>query len=222
MNTLRWTDPQRDPDQHRRFLLAVAAAQDEAKQRAAAADSKTLPFTATVPNNTGTGEFEGLASVYDVVDTQQDVVVRGAFRNTLQAQSRVPILWQHDPMQLLGVADLEDTPQGLKVRGRLNLAVAKAKEVYELLKQGALRGLSIGYRTITAASRGKVRELRDVQLFEVSLTPFPAQPLATVSAVKGRDDPALAALPAQVRLIRLDARARLLDRMTTTHKGGRI
>lgn len=134
----------------------------------------------------GAGEFTGLCAVYGLKDEQGDVVEPGAFRSALEAGGRVPILWAHDPNQVLGFGELQDTPTGLRIRGRLNLAVARAKEIYELLKQKAIAGLSIGYTTLRSTWKGTTRHLTEVRLFEVSLTPFPAQALATVSAVKSQ------------------------------------
>jgi HK97 family phage prohead protease len=56
--------------------------------------------------------------------------------------------------------------------------------VCALLKAGALKGLSFGFDVIHQVYINGVRYLQAVKLYEVSVTAFPAQPLATVSAVK--------------------------------------
>jgi len=72
------------------------------------------------------------------------------------------------------------------VKGRLLLDVQKGMEAYALLKNGALDGMSIGYRTIAASDEadGRVRALEEVELFEISLVTFPMNERATVTGVK--------------------------------------
>ncbi len=126
-------------------------------------------------------EFEGLASVYSVLDAQGDVVDPGAFAG---ASEELPLLWNHNVDEVIGKVVLTDTPRGLMVRGMLNMGVARAKEVWSLLMQRAVTGLSIGYNVVQSVYRDGARHLQELQLHEISVTPFPAQPLATVSAVK--------------------------------------
>jgi HK97 family phage prohead protease len=126
-------------------------------------------------------EFEGLASVYGVLDAQGDVVDPGAFDG---ASAELPLLFNHNPDEVIGKVVLSDSPRGLMVRGQLNPGVARAKEIWSLLMQRAITGLSIGYNVVRSVYRDGARHLQEIALHEVSVTPFPAQPLATVSAVK--------------------------------------
>lgn len=162
--------------------------------------AKSMDLELKELTDVGAGEFEGLAAAYHALDLQGDVIDRGAFAVSLQRRRTLPLLFQHDPNQILGTAELTDTPEGLRVRGKLNLAVSRAAEIYALLRQKAIAGLSIGFTTITAAWVGTTRHLKEVALHEISLTPFPAQALATVSAVKSRpeseDEAALAGIVA--------------------------
>ncbi|MFO1149286.1 MAG: HK97 family phage prohead protease [Alsobacter sp.] len=136
-----------------------------------------------------TGVFEGYASLFDVVDLGRDMVMPGAFAESLQRRgvSGIRMLWQHDPGQPLGAWQvLREDARGLFVRGRLNPGVARAREVLALLRQRALDGLSIGYRTVTAQTepRTGVRRLLRIDLWEISLVTFPLLPQARVTAVK--------------------------------------
>jgi HK97 family phage prohead protease len=134
------------------------------------------------------GRFAGYASVFDVVDNQHDVMLRGAFYKTLSCGvSTIKLLWQHMQDEPIGVFDrvFEDA-RGLYVEGRLLLDVARAKEAYALLKAGALSGLSIGYSPVRYridAETG-VRQLAEVDLWEISLVTFPANEAANVTVVK--------------------------------------
>jgi phage head maturation protease len=75
------------------------------------------------------------------------------------------------------------------VEGRLAIRTQKGAEAHELLKLGALTGLSIGYRVVSSKidAKRKARVLTDVDLFEISLVTFPANEAARVSDVKERD-----------------------------------
>jgi len=131
------------------------------------------------------GEIEGLASVYGVVDSYNDVVEPGAFARTLDhKKGKVPLLWQHDSHEPIGVAYLADSKDGLRVHGKLNLAVGKAREAFELVKQGAINGFSIGYETVKESWEGSIRYLKELSLWEVSVVTFPANDEARIATVK--------------------------------------
>src|SRR2546426_11108508 len=139
------------------------------------------------------GKFTGLAAVYNNIDLQGDSVQPGAFTKTLQnAKGPWPLLAGHDRNEQIGFAQLEDSPQGLKINGQLVLHTERAKQTYALMKVAALRGLSIGYDSVRSVMKDGVRLLTEVKLFEVSLTPFPANELALVTSVKTSDDPVAA------------------------------
>ena len=139
------------------------------------------------------GSFTGLASTYGNIDQGGDVVEPGAFNRTLQnAKGPWPVLAGHDPAEQIGYAELSDSAHGLKVSGQLVLHTEKARQSYELMKAKALRGLSIGYDTIKSVMKDGVRHLQELKLYEISVTPFPMNELATVTAVKSDDGDAVA------------------------------
>ncbi|MBX9738940.1 MAG: HK97 family phage prohead protease [Beijerinckiaceae bacterium] len=143
------------------------------------------------------GVFEGYASLFGVVDLGGDEVMPGAFRNSLarRGAGAVRMLWQHDPMAPIGAwLSIAEDARGLRVKGRLNLEVARAREALALLREGAVDGLSIGFRvTKSRKSRADgVRRLIELDLWEVSLVTFPMLPQARVSSIK-RDAALLAA-----------------------------
>jgi len=135
------------------------------------------------------GIFEGYTSLFNLRDLGNDIVMPGAFATSLRERGRqgVKLLWQHDAAQPIGswLAIAEDG-RGLKVRGRLNLQVAKAREVLSLMREGSVDGLSIGFRTRRARRDPAtgLRRLYDVDLWEISLVTFPMLPQARVDAVK--------------------------------------
>ncbi len=136
------------------------------------------------------GTFEGYASLFNEPDLGKDVVMPGAFAASLKRRGAggIRMLWQHDPAEPIGVwLAVQEDAKGLKVRGRLNLAVARAREVLALMREGAVDGLSIGFRVDKARAepRGGLRRLHAVDLWEISIVTFPLLPAARVSTVKG-------------------------------------
>lgn len=137
------------------------------------------------------GAFAGYASIFHVVDNQNDMMLEGAFTDTLaDPEGDVKLLWQHNFEEPLGYFTLlKEDARGLYVEGRLLLDVQRAKEAHALLKTGAIAGLSIGYVPVKYHIDPKtgVRMLEEVALYEVSLVTFPANEQATVHAVKRED-----------------------------------
>jgi HK97 family phage prohead protease len=153
--------------------------------------TKTLDFQCELKANGDTGTFEGYGSIFNITDRGGDIVVPGAFTETLAAQKaagRLPaMLWQHRQAEPIGVyTSMEEDAVGLKVKGQLALKTARGAEAYELMKMGALSGMSIGYRSrddsydrVTG-----VRSLKKLDLVELSLVTFPMNDASRVSAVK--------------------------------------
>ena len=140
------------------------------------------------------GAFEGYASLFGIADLGKDVVDRGAFRDSLvrRGAAGVKMLWQHDPTEPIGRwLELREDSRGLYVRGRLSLAVERAREIHALMRDGAVDGLSIGFRSQRARTepRSGLRRLQKVDLWEISLVTFPMLPQARVSAVKALRPP---------------------------------
>jgi HK97 family phage prohead protease len=138
------------------------------------------------------GVFSGYGSIFGNKDLGNDVMVQGAFAKSIASKGAkgVKLLYQHDAKEPIGVFDeiIEDR-KGLRVKGRLAMGTQKGREVYELMKMGAIDGLSIGYRVSPKGAdydeRGKRRMLKEVDLMEISAVTFPMNTRARVQAVKG-------------------------------------
>ncbi len=133
------------------------------------------------------GLIEGYASLFGVPDLGRDVVEAGAFRASLQRRGAegVRMLWQHDPTEPVGRwLSIAEDARGLKVRGRLNLGVRRAREIAALIGDGALDGLSIGFRVVDFRKdrAGGLRRLVALDLWEISIVTFPMLPGARVAA----------------------------------------
>lgn len=154
---------------------------------------QTKDFALSIKELSEDGTFEGYGSVFNNQDYGGDIVAPGAFTdsiNLLKKKERaLPVLWQHNSDNPIGVYDeFYEDAKGLYVKGRLLLTVQRGKEAYDLLKAGAVTGLSIGYgvQKYEMDTETYVRTLTELELYEVSLVTFPMNDDARVSAVKER------------------------------------
>ena len=136
------------------------------------------------------GSFSGYASLFGETDLNRDAVMPGAFLRSIAKRGAggIRMLFQHDPAAPIGVwREIREDSRGLFVSGRLMPEVEKAREVLALMRAGAIDGLSIGFRTVRGRTDAKsgVRQLIEVDLWEISVVTFPMLPAARVSAVKG-------------------------------------
>jgi HK97 family phage prohead protease len=116
------------------------------------------------------------------------VIEPGAFTRTLSAGKRFPVLWQHDVSGPIGSCEISDSPKGLQLKGRLTLADESAKKTHLFMREGIVKGLSIGYDTIQSSYTGDIRHLTELKLWEVSCVTFPMNEVAQVSGVKSLSD----------------------------------
>lgn len=147
-------------------------------------------------------EFSGYGAVFGNVDAYGDVILPGAFADTLAGAQKSGIwpamLSQHggwgmsaQDMTPVGVwKSLAEDGIGLKSEGVL-APTDRGRELRALMKMAprpAIDGLSIGYIPKEFTLRSKPEEprrtLKKVDLVEISLVTFPANGKARVSSVK--------------------------------------
>jgi len=157
-------------------------------------ETKFAPLTLTSPPDS-TGRVEGYAALFGEPDRGGDIVAPGAFAETLRARTAsVKFLWQHDPAQPIGIWDtITEDSRGLRVRGNLLTDLRRGAEAATLLAAGALDGLSIGFRTVTAERAGPHRRLTRIELWEISLVTFPMADSARLAPAQDVAMPADAA-----------------------------
>ncbi|WP_122760513.1 HK97 family phage prohead protease, partial [Pseudomonas viridiflava] len=77
---------------------------------------------------------------------------------------------------------------GLFLKGRINLAVSYARDAYELMKEGTLDSMSIGFNTLLSRYEERagrqIRIIKEAELWEASIVPFGMNPEATITDVK--------------------------------------
>ena len=153
---------------------------------------KHLTFESEIKSD-AKGIFTGYGSIFGNEDQGNDVMKKGAFTKSLTKRpaSKVKMLFQHKTDEPIGIfTDIYEDNKGLFVKGQLAMGTQKGREAYELLKMGALDGMSIGFKAdpdkqgYNENKRG-VRTLKEVDLMEISLVTFPMNESALIETVKG-------------------------------------
>lgn len=149
--------------------------------------------------------FSGYGAVFGNIDSYGDVIAKGAFRETL-GHARKSGHWpamlsqhgggfiQQDTTPIGIWTEMREDDTGLYVEGKL-ADTERGREAYSLLKmkpRPAYSGLSIGFLPKKWSVRTRPEEprrtLEAVDLLEVSLVTFPANPKARVTGVKSGED----------------------------------
>jgi HK97 family phage prohead protease len=146
------------------------------------------------------GVISGYGAVFGNRDSHDDMIVPGAFKDSLAerkaANRSVPMHLMHRVFGGDGVpvgvwTSVEEDDKGLRVEGKLSgMNTDKGRHLFELVKDGALGGLSIGYKVRTnGASYGKKagepkRTLKALSLQEISLVDDPSNALTRVNEIK--------------------------------------
>ncbi len=143
---------------------------------------------ADIAESDGEMTFSGYGAVFNNVDAGDDLILKGAFTETIKAAKSTGVwpamLSQHGvygtEMTPIGVwTEMKEDNIGLYVEGKL-ANTERGREIYELLKmkpRPAVSGLSIGYRakewTLRSTPNEPRRTLKSVDLLECSVVTFP-------------------------------------------------
>lgn len=155
-------------------------------------DQKTYEFPLDLKSMEENGHFAGYASVFNVEDNHSDIILSGAFANSLRGKrygKDIKLLWQHKSEEPIGIfTKIVEDEHGLFVEGKLLLQVQRAQEAYALIRSGALKGLSIGFivKQYDHNDNG-ARLIYEADLWEISLVTFPANDKAQITAFKSLD-----------------------------------
>lgn len=151
-----------------------------------------------------TGEFSGYGAVFGNVDTHGDLIEPGAFKASLaqwEQKGSLPTMklmhgsmanpFRGDDLPLGKWRAMREDDHGLYVEGKLSgMNTDRGRYHYALMEDGALSGLSIGYKTLKSArGTGEAKRLlQSLHLAEVSLVPEGSNNLALIDSIKGADD----------------------------------
>jgi len=141
-----------------------------------------------------TGTFEALVSVFGNKDSYGEIVMPGAFTNTLAEWAEkgdpIPVYWSHrldDPDFNIGhVIEAKEIEEGLWVKGQLDLDNPKAKSTHNLMRQRRVTQFSFSFNVPPggATENDDAIELNEIQLYEVGPTPIGANPETELLGVK--------------------------------------
>lgn len=137
-------------------------------------------------------KITGYASTFGNKDSVGDVVVKGAYAQTIKSlrkrEKNLPMLYQHDSRMPIGKFDImKEDDRGLYVEGTILKSIEKGREAVALIENGIIDSMSIGYiaKDFDYDPKKNIRNLKDVDLREVSVVTFPANDQATIAGLKG-------------------------------------
>lgn len=151
---------------------------------------KNFEIAETKSDDNGNLTITGYGAVFGNVDSYGDIIERGAFSKTLSERAgRIAFCYQHDIWNPIGkIESITEDEVGLKLTVKLSAA---ENDIQTKIKEGILKEMSIGYRTIN--SKTEVRDgvsvniLTEIKLIEVSLVTVAANPLAIIESMKSEE-----------------------------------
>jgi hypothetical protein len=121
----------------------------------------------------------GYASIFGIRDLAGDIVEKGAFAKSLLSlpANSIRMLYQHDTKKPIGEwLQVFEDDIGLWARGVISEFDPHAQFATSLVRSRQMDGLSIGFRALDYTSiRGGGRNLKSIDLREISLVGFPMQ-----------------------------------------------
>lgn len=178
--------------------------------------------------NVDAREIEGYASTFGNKDSYDDTIIRGAFADSLKEKFKpsegvvkIRTLWNHLWDVPIGKpTSLVEDDKGLFFKAKL-AKTAAADDVLELIREGVVEEMSIGYRTVKSSFReddsaewGYVRILEKIDLWEISPVTFGADSFTSVGAKMAR--------VAEIKAAGFQLKARALDTLQREIKAGRV
>jgi uncharacterized protein len=161
-------------------------------------EKRTIAYSNLEVRAEGNGNtLVGYAALFDSPSEPMpfiEYVKRGAFSKTLNDGADVRLLIDHEGVPLArsksGTLALEEDERGLRVEAELDPMNPDAARIMSAMKRGDLSQMSFAFRTIKDNwnTDRSVRELREVQLFDVSVVTFPAYE-ETVAELRKQDEP---------------------------------
>jgi HK97 family phage prohead protease len=137
-------------------------------------------------------QISGYASLFHQTDLSGDQVQPGAFSASILSlkNGRLPMLFGHETHNPIGVWDriIEDKA-GLFVSGYILGGTVQADRTARLIRDGAVSGLSIGYRVKRSLPSVNGRNLIELELWEVSVVAFPMLRSARISQINDLSSP---------------------------------
>lgn len=147
---------------------------------------KAAPIGDLIDADEKNGIVKGYGSFFDNMDSDQDIIRKGAYTKTIKENGeRVKYLYQHDMMQPIGkMIELYEDSKGLVFVAEIP-KTRLGSDVIELMKAGVITENSVGILPIQKEMKQGYREIREVKLFEISAVTLAANDQAKILDVKG-------------------------------------
>lgn len=152
---------------------------------------KNFEIQETKKESDGRLRISGYGAFFGNVDSYGDVITNGAFVKTLAERAgRIAFCYQHDIWNPIGKIEvIEEREKGLWLESVISSA---EEDIQTKIKEGILKEMSIGYRTINSRSEmqdgQQVNILTEIKLIEVSLVTVAANPLAVIESMKSETE----------------------------------
>lgn len=138
------------------------------------------------------GTFSGYGAVFGNRDDGFDVIEKGAFKKfRKKSNGRIRIMAYHDSRKIIGDAKVTQDDNGLFVEGQLNFKLPETEGIFELMKDGALDAMSVGFNILPKGAKwddeSMTRFISKAELWETSIVPFGMNSKARITNVKGAE-----------------------------------
>jgi phage prohead protease, HK97 family len=166
--------------------------------------------------DTDSRTISGYASVFNVIDSDGDMIAKGSFSKTLsENKQRIVHLYQHNPVQLLGRPTvLVEDEKGLYFETTI-ADTALGNEVLELYRNGTIKEHSIGFQTVKSTNRGSYNEISEVKLFEFSSVTWGSNSQAQFTGFKSQftSDTIVENCDKMIKMLKADVTCDVLDQL---------
>ncbi len=120
---------------------------------------KPFDFKASVQDE-GKGIIHAVVSVFGNVDSYGDVMVKGAFKNSIERGKKKgklpPGVWSHDwERPIAKTLDAWETDEGLNVLGQFNLETKDGQDAYSNVKHQLFDEYSFGFKRVKGGEEEK-------------------------------------------------------------------
>ncbi|MBL4881227.1 MAG: HK97 family phage prohead protease [Oleispira sp.] len=136
------------------------------------------------------GIVKGLGSVFGNIDSDGDVIVKGAYTKTIKENlPRIKYLYQHRLDKPVGtMKELSETNEGLEFVSQIALKTALGRDVFEMIKAGVITENSVGFSVIKEErdQAESVNYIKEIKLYEISAVTLAANPLALINEIKSK------------------------------------
>jgi HK97 family phage major capsid protein len=146
---------------------------------------QNYPLSIIKSENNNINEFSGYASIYNKIDDHNDIIIKGAFGDSINDASSIKLLWQHKQENPIGkITLIQEDDQGLYIKGQILSDLDHSKDALTLIHNQIIDGLSIGCIVQDYEHNDEgVRVIKKAILKEISIVTFPANSEAKIKTI---------------------------------------